>query len=116
MSTDTITTSAPRLGNVDFTTNCCARQLLHQTAMPSTITTLPPDPPSVNRSPVRTSVSGIARNDADVAAPEVGAAVEGGVDVDAGGAAHADTRSARRGAKIAARITPMVPACVREAD
>src|SRR5712692_5756479 len=122
MSTDTIRTSGPRLGSVDFTTNCCARQLLHQTAMPSTITTLPMKPPSVNRSPLRTSVSWMPRNGCaatagvvvcavatavavGVAVPEVGTAVEGGVDVVAGGVEHAAVRTARTSATIAARIT-----------
>src|SRR6266508_5703574 len=56
-----MSTSDPRLGRVSFTTNCCERQLSHQTAMPSTITVLPANPSSEKRSPVRTSVSAMRR-------------------------------------------------------
>src|SRR5918995_7000480 len=93
MSIEAISTSGPRLGSVSFTTNCCERQLRHQTAIPWTITVLPVKPPSVKRSPVRTSVSekrrigelaGVAAAlvgvaDATVAVATVGADEEVGV-------------------------------------
>ncbi len=59
----------------------CARQSVHHTAMPWTIVTWPPKPPSVKRSPERTSVSCIARyagRAAGVAGGGAGDGVAGG--------------------------------------